>query len=106
MPHRKRSPGKCGLVRCSGVVWCDVVWCDVVWCRSSVGVFGMQIGVPVGVFGLDEPLTQWHPKKGGGKVGMGGRPCQVLSPEVQVSFVARGPAESNNHHTLSLRAPH
>lgn len=59
----------------------------------------VQIEGPVGVFGLDEPINQWVPKKQGGQFGMGRRNCAHLKPEVHVR------TRSSLHHSLSP-APH
>eukprot|EP00884_Botryococcus_braunii_P021704 jgi/Botrbrau1/8217/Bobra.0392s0013.1 len=70
--------------------------------KSFRGVFGHNTNIfatlypdkykivgPVGTFGLDELLTEWHPKKKGGTIGMGGRPCQYIKPEVQIMHRCR-----------------
>jgi hypothetical protein len=44
----------------------------------------MQIEGPVGIFGLNETINQWVPKKQSGQFGMGRRNCAHLKPEVQV----------------------
>jgi hypothetical protein len=49
--------------------------------RNGVHV---QIEGPVGIFGLDETIHQWVPKKQNGQFGMGRRNCAHLKPEVQV----------------------
>jgi len=44
----------------------------------------LRLSRPVGVFGPSDPLTSWLPSTRAG-VGMGGRPCADLPPEVRVA---------------------
>ncbi len=43
----------------------------------------MQVGTPVGVMALDQDLNEWYGQQPL-KLGMGYRPCDLLSPDVQV----------------------
>lgn len=43
----------------------------------------MQVGAPVGVMALDQDVNEWYAQQPL-KLGMGYRPCDLLSPDVQV----------------------
>ncbi len=43
----------------------------------------MQVGSPVGVMALDQDSNEWYGQQPL-KLGMGYRPCELISPDVQV----------------------
>lgn len=45
----------------------------------------VQVGSPVGVMAVDQDLNEWYGQQPL-KLGMGYRPCELISPDVQVTL--------------------
>ena len=64
----------------------------------------MQVGKPVGVMALDQDLNEWYGQQPL-KLGMGYRPCERLSPSIQVLLHVAFSDDSVLHH-ITLHVAH
>ena len=61
------------------------------------------MGNPVGVMGLDQDLNEWYGQQPM-KLGMGYRPCELLSPSIQVLHLECSKHSVLDHITFACSA--